>query len=154
MLTADEKKEITAELQRFERKESANVEALKIVQKHRGWVSDAAISDVAAILEMSPAEVDAVATFYNFIFRKPVGRHVIQICDSISCWVVGYNPLYERVAGTLGIRYGETTNDGRFTLIPVCCLGACDRAPAMMVDDDLHGPVTPEEIDEILGEYE
>jgi NADH-quinone oxidoreductase subunit E len=102
---------------------------------------------------MTPDELDAVATFYSFIFRKPVGRHVILICDSISCWVVGYNPLLDLIKNNLGIAFGETTNDKRFTLLPISCIGACDRAPAMMVDDDLYGPVTAEMMAGILDKY-
>ncbi len=147
------KKEIVAELQRCEWKESASVEALKIVQKQRGWVSDESIRDVAAVLGMTTAEIDAVATFYSFIYRKPVGRHVIQLCDSMACWTMGLNPLFDAVKERLGIAYGETTPDNRFTLLPASCLGACDRAPAMLVDEDLYGPVDPDGIEEILKKY-
>ena len=154
MLSEKEKQEINAELTHCATKASASVEALNIVQHHRGWVSDEAVKDIAAALEMSADELDAVATFYSFIFRRPVGRHVILVCDSISCWVMGYNPLLDVLRTNLGISFGETTPDKRFTLLPISCLGACDRAPAMMVDDDLHGPVTPETMDEILRKYE
>lgn len=124
MLTEKEKKEITAELQRCEWKESASVEALKVVQKRRRWVSDESIREVAKMLDMTPAELDAVATFYSFIFRKPVGRHVVQICDSMVCWTTGYNFLYGHLKQKLGVDFGETTPDNRFTLLPVSCLGA------------------------------
>ncbi len=154
MLTEQEKNEITEELAHCATKASASVEALNIVQRHRGWVSDEAMNDVASYLDMTPDELDAVATFYSFIFRRPVGKHVILICDSISCWVMGYNPLLELVKQKLGISFGETTEDKRFTLLPISCIGACDRAPAMMVDDDLHGPVTPDMMEGILGRYQ
>ena len=153
MLTEEEKNEIAAELEHCGQKESASVEALKIVQKHRRWISDASIRDIAAELGMTTAELDAVATFYAFIYRKPVGRHVIQICDSMVCWSMGLNPLLEQLRTTLGIGFGETTTNGRFTLLPASCLGACDRAPAMLVDDDLHGPLTPEMVEQILSDY-
>jgi NADH-quinone oxidoreductase subunit E len=117
-------------------------------------VSDESLGEIAAMLEMAPAELDAVATFYNFLYRKPVGRHVVQLCDSMACWTMGLNPLFEHLTKKLGIAYGETTPDSRFTLLPVSCLGACDRAPAMLVDEDLYGPVTPEMMEEILGKYE
>ena len=106
------------------------------------------------MLDMTPEELDAVATFYSFIFRKPVGRHVILICDSISCWVIGYQPLLDLLETRLGVTFGGTTKDKRFTLLPISCLGACDRAPALMVDDDLYGPVAPEMMDEILLKYD
>jgi NADH-quinone oxidoreductase subunit E len=153
MLSNKEQQEITAELAHCATKASASVEALNIVQRHRGWVSDEAVNDVARMLEMTPDEVDAVATFYSFIFRQPVGKHAILVCDSISCWIMGYNPLLDILKARLGIAFGETTADKRFTLLPISCLGACDRAPAMMVDDDLYGPVTPEMMDWILERY-
>jgi NADH-quinone oxidoreductase subunit E len=154
MLAEKEIQEIKAELTHCATKQSASVEALNIVQRHRGWVSDDAVKDLAAILDMTPDELDAVATFYSFIFRKPVGRHIILVCDSISCWVMGYNPLLDIITKKLGIGFGETTGDKKFTLLPISCLGACDRAPAMMVDEDLYGPVTPEMMEEILGKYQ
>src|SRR5512135_3333062 len=154
MLSEKEIQEITAELAHCTTKASASVEALNIVQRNRGWVSDDAVKDAAALLEMTADELDAVATFYSFIFRKPVGRHVILVCDSISCFVMGYNPLLDILKAGLGIAFGETTADKRYTLLPISCLGACDRAPSMMVDEDLYGPVTPEMMDEILAKYE
>jgi NADH-quinone oxidoreductase subunit E len=154
MLTDLEKQEINAELSHAATKASASVDALNIIQRHRGWVSDEAVKDVAAVLDMTTDELDAVATFYSFIFRRPVGRHVILVCDSISCWVMGYNPLLDVLKEKLDISFGETTTDKRFTLLPISCLGACDRAPAMMVDEDLYGPVMPEMMDEILGKYD
>jgi NADH-quinone oxidoreductase subunit E len=153
MLTEEEKREITAELAHCERPEAASVEALRIVQKHRGWVSDESIHDVAGRLGMTPAELDAVATFYNFIYRRPVGRHVVQICDSMVCWTMGFNPLLEHLGRKLGIGFGGTTPDNRFTLLPAACLGTCDRAPALLVDEDLYGPVTPQMLDGILEKY-
>jgi NADH-quinone oxidoreductase subunit E len=153
MLTEQEKQEITEELKHVERPEAAAIEALRVVQKKRGWASDASLRDVAAQLNMTPAELDAVATFYSFIFRKPVGRHVITLCDSMVCWSLGHDGLYKLVSGKLGIEYGGTTTDNRFTLLPASCLGACDRAPAMMVDDELHGPVDMDKLDEILMNY-
>jgi len=153
MLTEEEKQEIAAGLAHCERKESASVEALMTVQRRRGWVSDAALSNIATELGMTPAELDAVATFYSFIFRKPVGRHVVTICDSMVCWTMGYNPLLDALRAKLGIGFGGTTPDNRFTLLPASCLGACDKAPAMMVDDELYGPVAPDGIEEILRRY-
>jgi NADH-quinone oxidoreductase subunit E len=153
MLSEKEILEINAELAHCATKASASIEALNIVQRHQGWISDESLKEIARILEMTPDELDAVATFYSFIFRKPVGRHVILVCDSVSCWVMGFNPLLDLLKTNLDIAFGETTRDKRFTLLPISCLGACDRAPAMMVDDDLYGPVTPEMMEEILDKY-
>ena len=102
---------------------------------------------------MSTADLDGVATFYSMVFRRPVGQHVILVCDSISCWVMGYDPLLAALQERLGIGLGETTDDGRFTLLPIPCLGACDGAPAMMIDDDLHTGVDPDGLDDILARY-
>ena len=132
----------------------ACIDALKIVQRHRGWISDEALRDVADCLGMTLAELDNVATFYNLIFRRSVGRHVILICDSVVCWVEGVENLLPHLEGRLGIKLGETTSDGRFTLLPAVCLGACDRAPVMMVDRDLHDELTREKIDMVLDKYE
>lgn len=153
MLSPEEREEIEAELHHYEQKQAACIEAMKIVQKHRGWVSDEGIRDVAAIMDMSPAEVDSVATFYNLIFRQPVGKHVVMVCDSVSCWVMGYDGIANHLQKKLGVGMGETTPDGTFTLLPICCLGNCDRAPSMMVGDDLHQDLTNEKIDEILARY-
>jgi NADH-quinone oxidoreductase subunit E len=153
MLTAKEKKEIEAEFPRYEQKRAVCVEALKVVQRHRGWVSDEALIDVAEFLEITPAELDGVATFYNLIFRKPVGKHIILVCDSVSCWIMGYDRILQHLQERLGIVLGETTADGVFTLLPIVCLGACDQAPAMMIDDELYGNLNPEKIDRILATY-
>ncbi len=153
MLTEQIKQEINAELAHCATKQAASVDALNIIQRYHGWVSDEHLREAAALLDMSPTELDAVATFYSFIFRRPVGRHVILVCDSISCWVMKYNPLLDILRDRIGIAFGETTSDNRFTLLPVSCLGACDRAPAMMVDEYLYGPVTQDMINSILNKY-
>jgi len=154
VLSDSERHEIEAELAGYAQKRAACIDALKVVQQHRGWVSDEAINDLAEMLEMSPAELDGVATFYNLIFRKPIGRHVILVCDSVSCWIMGYDNLRDHLRSRLGVDLGETTPDRRFTLLPSVCLGACDHAPVMMVDDDLHLDLTAERIDQILAGYE
>jgi len=94
-----------------------------------------------------------VATFYNLIFRQPVGRHVIMICDSISCYLTGYEQILAYLKKTLGVEFGQTTLDNRFTLLPICCLGNCDNGPAMRINSDYHGRLTPERVDAILAEY-
>jgi NADH-quinone oxidoreductase subunit E len=154
MLSEQEKKEIEAAAGHYPMKRAAGIDALKIVQKHRGWISDDVLSQVADVLEMSATDLDAVATFYNFILRKPVGRHVILVCDSVSCWIMGYDTIVNYLKNRLGIGLGETTGDGRFTLLPNVCLGACDRAPVMMVDDQLYGDLDAEKIDKILASYD
>jgi NADH-quinone oxidoreductase subunit E len=153
MLTPEERQEIEAEFPHYPTKEAICIDAMKIVQRHRGWVSDESIQDIAELLGMSASDLDGVATFYNLLFRKPVGRHVIYLCDSVSCWIMGYDRQREHLGARLGVAMGETTPDNRFTLLPIVCLGCCDRAPAMMVDEDLHVDLTPERIDGILERY-
>jgi NADH-quinone oxidoreductase subunit E len=152
-LSAEERREIEAESAHYPTKRAVCIDAMKIVQRHRGWVSDESLQDIAQLLEMSLDELDGVATFYNLLFRKPVGRHVVLLCDSVSCWIMGYEGLRERLCGKLGVRLGETTSDGRFTLLPIVCLGACDHAPAMMVDEDLHRDLDPEKAEQALENY-
>lgn len=153
MLSIQEIEEIQAVLAHSERKTAAGLDALKIVQRRRGWVSDEALRDVADFLDMTPSELDSVATFYSLIFRKKVGRHVILLCDSVSCWVMGYDSIFHVLKNRLGIGFGETSADGRFTLLPHPCLGACERAPAMMIDAELYGPLETESIEPILAKY-
>lgn len=153
MLTDDERRAVEKEVADCECPESASVEALQAVQRYRGWISDEAIRDIAPFVDMSPEELDGVATFYSFIFRRPVGRHVIFLCDSVSCYVMGHENILEHLSQRLGIGIGETTPDSRFTLLPVSCIGMCDHAPAMMIDDDLHGDMDSAKIDELLEKY-
>ncbi|MFW5823397.1 MAG: NADH-quinone oxidoreductase subunit NuoE [Marinobacter sp.] len=144
---------ILQELEHYEQPQAACIEALKIVQRRHGWVPDGAIPAIARVLGIGPAAVEGVATFYSLIFRQPVGRHVILVCDSSSCFLTGFDELKQALVDQLGIDYGGTTDDRRFTLLPVCCLGACDGAPALMIDRDTYGPVTPEDVPGLLEGY-
>lgn len=137
----------------YEQPQAACIEALKIVQRRHGWVPDGAIPAIARVLGVGPASVEGVATFYSLIFRQPVGRHVILVCDSSSCFLTGFDQLHQALSDQLGIGLGQTTADGRFTLLPVCCLGACDGGPAMMIDDDVYGPVGADELPALLEGY-
>ena len=153
MLSDEERAEIEAVLPHYPHARSAAASAFRIVQKHRGWVSDEALADIAALLGETVEQLDSRATFANMVFRRPVGRHVILICDSDCCYVMGYERLRDHLTRSLGIELGETTADGRFTLLPIVCLAQCDHAPAMQVDGDFHGDLTPERTDEILSRY-
>ena len=152
-LTDAERDEIRHEIGHYPEARAASIESLKIVQKHRGWVSDDAIPVISAELGIPAAELEGVATFYNLIFRHPVGRHVIKVCDSIACHLTGYDELRDALIASLGVRLGETTRDGRFTLLSICCLGACDRGACLMIDDDLHGPLEPNQVTALLEQY-
>jgi len=154
MLTNAEKEEIHKEITLYPYAQAACIDALKIVQQHRGWISDEAVGDIASELGMSPEEVDSIATFYTRIYRKPTGRNVILICDSVSCMVMGYESVYKQISEKLSIGLGQTTPDGRFTLLPISCLGDCDHAPALMINDDLYHDVSLTSIDDILQKYQ
>jgi NADH-quinone oxidoreductase subunit E len=153
MLTAEEKHEIEKAISMVPVRKAAGIEALKIVQEHRRWISDESLRDVADYMNMTMEELDSIATFYNLLFRKPVGRHIILVCDSISCWVMGYEGIVAELSTRLQIKFGETTFDGRSTMLPNCCLGCCDCAPAFMIDNDLYRNVTAGELDGILAKY-
>jgi NADH-quinone oxidoreductase subunit E len=153
MLTDDERREIEAEMTRYPTRQAVCVDAMKIVQRHRGWISDDSLRDIAALLHMTVDELDGVATFYNLIFRRPVGRHVILVCNSVTCWMLGADRVRDQMSAASGAGVGATSPDGRFTLLPIVCLGACDHAPAVMIDRDLHADVDPARVGELLVRY-
>ncbi len=154
VLSDEEVREIEEECAHLPDRKSAAIDAMMIVQRHRGWVSDESLGAIAQLLGMSVENLDSIATFYNLIFRKPVGRHVVMVCDSVSCYVMGADSLRKRIEAHLGIGLGQTTADGRFTLLPIVCLGACDKAPTMMIGDELIENVEAERLDGIFGRFE
>ena len=127
------------------------VDVMFALQDHYGHLTDDAVAETAALLGMTAVEVDELATFYPFIYREPVGRYVIHVCDSVVCWMGGQEPLQEYLMRRLGIAMGETTADGLFTLLPVCCIGYCDRAPAILINKKVYGELTPEKLDNIIA---
>jgi NADH-quinone oxidoreductase subunit E len=151
-LSAVELAAIDAEIAHVPYRSAAAIDALKIVQAQRGWVSDESLRAIACHLEMSAAELDGIATFYNLIFRRPVGDKVILLCNSISCWIKGCDALQQKVSAQLGIALGETTTDQRYTFLPITCLGACDKAPVLMVGDALHENVDEQTLRTLFGE--
>ncbi len=153
VLSETERSAIEHEMHHYEDPRAASIEALKIVQKERGWVPDGAIPAIAALLGIPDSDVEGVATFYSQIFRQPVGRHVIRVCDSMVCYIGGHESIVSALQRQLGIGLGQTTEDGRFTLLPVCCLGNCDKAPALMIDDDTYGNVPVDGVAQLLEAY-
>jgi len=153
MLTEEEKKEVQKEINQYPYPSAACIDALKIVQHSRGWISDESVKDIAQFLSMSNEDVDGVATFYSRIYRKPVGRNIILLCDGVSCMIMGYESIYEFISRKLSITFGQTTNDNRYTLLPISCLGDCDHAPAMMINNDHYNKLTLERVEEILENY-
>ena len=152
-LTHDEIHEIEHEKTHYPYSQAVGLEALKIVQKYQGWVSDESLLAVAEYLKIPADDLEGVATFFNLIYRRPVGKNVILFCDSVACWMLGCDSLKDQISQKLGIDYGQTTADNLFTLIPVPCLGDCDKAPAMMVGNDHYNNLTPAKIDQIIADY-
>lgn len=135
-------------------RESAVIDALRIVQGQRGWVSDESVRGIAQLLGISTEAVDAIATFYSLIHRRPVGRNIVKYCDSVSCYVMGYEAVRDALIKQLGIAPGQTTADNRYTLLPTVCVGACDHAPALIINQDLIFNATPTDVAEVLARYE
>jgi NADH-quinone oxidoreductase subunit E len=127
------------------------VDVMLALQEHYGYLSNEAVEEVAALLGMSPLEVEELATFYTFIYREPVGKYVIHVCDSVICWLDGYESIQNYLCKKLNIEVGGTTSDGLFTLLPVCCIGYCDFSPAMLINRKVYGHLTAEKIDEVLA---
>ena len=152
-LSAEEINEIEHEITLYAEKKAVGLEALKIVQKHQGWVSDESLLAISQYLDIPGSDLEGLATFYNLIFRRPVGKNVILLCNSVSCWIMGCDEIKDYIKEKLGIDFGETSEDGEFTFLPVPCLGDCDRAQSMMVGDNLHRNLTLEKIDEIIQQY-
>jgi NADH-quinone oxidoreductase subunit E len=154
MLTVEERREIEEKLPQYPTRQAICIDAMLIVQRHHGWVSDESMRDLSELLGLSVADLDGVATFYNLIRRKQVGRHVAMICDSVSCWIMGCERVRDHLCSRLDTPLGGTTADGRFTLLPIVCLGACDHAPAMMIDGKLYGDLDEGQIEEMLTHYD
>ena len=152
-LSAAERSAIEHEMHHYEDPRAASIEALKIVQKARGWVPDGAADAIGELLGIPASDVEGVATFYSQIFRQPVGRHIIRVCDSMTCFIGGHESILAALQRPLGIAPGQTTAHRRFSLIPVCWLGNCDKAPALMIDDDTFGDVRSEGIAALLEAY-
>jgi len=151
-LSVTEIASIEHEVSIMETREAAGIEALKIVQEHRGWVSDDSLYAIADLLNMPEAELEGVATFYNLIYRQEVGQFVIHLCDSVACHLTGYQQIYQAIKAHLGIDYGQTTPDKKFTFLTNVCLGGCDKAPSMMIGKQHYQYLTPENVIETLAE--
>ena len=130
----------------------AMLESLRLIQQAEGWVSDQRLTEAATLLGVTTAELDNLASFYSMIFRRPVGETVILLCDGASCYLNGADAVRDAVMAKLGIGWGQTTPDGRYTLINCACLGACERAPAAAVGRDRRtlGPLTPADLAALL----
>lgn len=153
VLTAEDRAEMEHCLHHYDDSRAASIDALKIIQRRHGWVPDGAIRAIAEVIGIPGSDVEGVATFYNRIYRSPVGRNVIAVCDSIGCFLNGFEEVYSTLQTRLNIKPGQTTSDGRFTLLPICCLGACDRGPVLMINEDTHFNLSVETLDNVLEQY-
>jgi NADH-quinone oxidoreductase E subunit len=137
---------------RYPDKRSVMLAALRIAQEEQGYVTEEAMGEIAVLLEQTPVQVYETATFYTLFSLQPLGKHVIQVCRTLSCALVGADGLVRYLEQTLGIKPGETTPDGLFSLKTVECLAACGAGPMMQINDDYYEYLTREKIDRILAD--
>ena len=148
------KKKLEDVIARYPQKKAALLPVLHLVQQEVGYISSAEEDQVAALLDLKPIHVREVVTFYTMYNRQPVGKYHIQVCSNLSCSLLGAQTLVDYLKEKLGIELGETTEDKKFTLTTVECLGACEQAPCMMVNYDYYGDLEQNRIDEILDNLE
>lgn len=150
MLPKELQQKLSAEIAQAQYAREKAIDIMYALQGHYGYMSDEAMQEAAQLLHMTPLELDEVATFYDFIYREPVGKYVIHVCDSAICWMNGHESIVDHLCKRLDLQMGGTTADGLFTLLPVCCIGYCDRAPAMLINRKVYGHLTSEKVDEII----
>ena len=135
-----------------DQRKSAILYALYLVQQQQGYITGAAMRHVAEQIRCTAAEVEDVVSYYTMFYTKPVGKYVLNVCRTLSCALLGAERVTEELSEKLGIRPGQTTPDGTFTLIEVECLGACDRAPVVMVNDDWHERLAPDQVGKFVDD--
>lgn len=151
-MISDKTKKLILDLQKkYPERRSALIPALHLAQAELGYLPRETQNEVAALFDIDPNEVNAVVTFYDMFFEEPVGKHILHVCKNVSCMLRGGDEVLESLCQKLHVRPREVTNDGEFTIIPSECLGACDRAPMMLVDDVVVGPIHEKDIDNILS---
>lgn len=146
------RKEIEGILPRYPTRQAAVLPALHLINEQLGYVPPPAVIELAGLLGLAPAQVQDTVSFYGGFFKqdRPLGKHRVWVCRSISCAACGGEELLDHLSGKLGIKPGQTTPDGQITLEFAECLGACDQAPAVLVDDTVHGDVTKQKVDELM----
>jgi NADH-quinone oxidoreductase subunit E len=150
MFSEQAEKKIDELLARYPQNRSAMIPILFIAQAEKGWLSDEVMEYVAQRMGLTYLDVRTTASFYTMFYLKPVGKYNVQLCTNVSCWMCGSDDVQKHIERKLGIRFGETTPDGRFTFTSVECLGSCGMAPAMQINFDYHENLTPEKADQIL----
>ena len=152
MISEEKEKEIKALEAIYPDRESLILPLLHVIQEEKGFISDEAISYIAERVGVSRSRVLGTMSFYTYFSREPRGKYHIQVCRNLSCSLMGAESVIDCIKRELGIKEGETTGDGKFTLSLVECLGCCDKGPVMMINDEYYTELTPEKIKEILKE--
>lgn len=152
MLSEKTRKMILDLQKKYPERRSALIPALHLAQAEVGFLPRETQNEVAELFDIDPNEVNSVVTFYDMFFEEPVGKHILHVCKNVSCMLRGGDALLETLCRKLQVQPREVTDDGEFTIIPSECLGACDRAPMMLVDDKVVGPIKEEDLDRILAE--
>lgn len=137
---------------RYPTTESALLPALYVAQREMGWLAKETMDEIADVLDLPRVRVYGVATFYTMYYKKPMGKYVIQVCTNVSCMIRGGEEIFEHLKKKFGIKSGETTGDGLFSLLEVECLGNCGNAPVMQVNEDFYENLTITKVDEIITE--
>ncbi|KIC73098.1 NADH-quinone oxidoreductase subunit NuoE [Candidatus Protochlamydia amoebophila] len=150
MLTEETKQAILKLQNLYPNKRSALIPALHLAQAEKGYLPLEVQNEIAFLFDLEPSEVNSIVTFYDMFFEEPVGKHVIHVCKNISCMLRGADGFLARLCQKMHISPGETTQDGEFTVIASECLAACDKAPVMIVDDKVIGPVEITQIDDYI----
>ena len=150
MIPAELREKLQAKIAGVEHPREQAINVMYAVQGHYGYLTDEGLVEAADILGLTPLELEELATFYDFIYRRPVGKYVIHVCDGVVCWMFHENCVFDYLSKKLGVSAGEVSADGWFTVLPTACIGYCDHAPAMLINGKMYGPLTPELIDEIL----
>jgi len=132
--------------------QEAAIDVMYALQQHYGYLCDEAIQYAATLLAMTPLELESLATFYDYLYRRPVGRYVIHVCDSVICWMFHQDSIFDYLCRTLGVPPGGTTEDGLFTVLPAACIGNCHNAPTMLINGRFYDRLTPDRIDAVLAE--
>ncbi|OGL45938.1 MAG: hypothetical protein A2161_11480 [Candidatus Schekmanbacteria bacterium RBG_13_48_7] len=150
VLSESIKEKIKAEVSKYPSGEAALLPALYIVQDDLGYISPESVDGISELLKIPSSKITGVSTFYSMFNNKPVGKYLLQLCTSISCYLAGSDELFEYISKKLKINAGETTPDGKFTLMKVECLASCGTAPVLQINNDYHENMTIEKVDELL----
>jgi len=150
MLSESTCEKIRALIGKYPRKRSALIPSLQLAQKEAGYLSPGTVVEIARIFDLSPNEVNEVVSFYTMFYKKPVGKYVIQVCTNISCLLCNAEEIAEHLTRRLGIRFGETSADKKYTLVEVECLGSCGTSPVIQINEDYYEDLTQEKLDRIL----